>query len=55
MGCMRSLWWDQRSLTDGHQLTMEEISHLLIQQRLALLMKRNHSVSHNQLTCKSDL
>lgn len=54
MGCMRSLWWDQCSLAGGHELTVEGISHLLVQQWLALLKKRSHSVSHNQLAYNSD-
>lgn len=41
-------------MAGGHQLTVEEISRLLVQQWLALLTKRNHSVSHNEFTCNSD-
>lgn len=48
-GCLRSLGRDQHSLAGGHQLTVEEISCLLLQQRLASLAKRSHSVSHSQL------
>lgn len=53
MGCAKPLWWGLRSLAGGHQFTVEEISCLMVQQWLALLTKRNHSVSHNQLTCNS--
>lgn len=39
LGESRALWWDQRSLAGGHQLTVEEISHLLVQQWPVLLRK----------------
>lgn len=53
LGESRTLWQDHHSLAGGHQLMVEEISHLLVQQWLALLTKRNHSITHNQLTCNS--